>query len=441
MWVFTKVADWFDKTREDNDRWIDQGLQPWVASTLYDDSPWYRNVGIYTAAGTLFALNKFTTTVASGFVDVLRVGDGISEGGWGYGKDALRILSIVGPFFKAVRYAGPLVRSLPGGSRLARYSLTLEPGVNIAKGEFGGRCGWVTAARLLRLTGSRPFAQVSDVARGHGIALEETGKISILKLVPALRNLGADAQVINLAQEAKGASILARDALTTEEALARVLSANPNGAVMVGLKWTKEGGGVGRHAMIAVRDTFGGISFIDRSGLAVKRLADLGSKYPGIGGASLRAEAVLVQNAGWVQTMGTVPTMAEIIRAAARGSGLEDAPIMQDSLPNPGNTSPPPTTNSGNASTNLGNASTNKATSPGRFYYDSACHQAIPDSPRFICTSRRYFRVDKPVTLSEIAQLAYGDWNKWPIIYDANRTVLGSTPQAGSRPGQILLIP
>src|SRR5262249_10565740 len=83
MWIFSKVADWFDKTRAENVAWIDRELQPWVATTLYDDSHWYRKVGVWTAAGTLHALNKFTTTVASGFVDVLRVEDGIRKGGWG----------------------------------------------------------------------------------------------------------------------------------------------------------------------------------------------------------------------------------------------------------------------------------------------------------------------------------------------------------------------
>src|SRR6202035_4669993 len=34
MWVFTEIADWFDKTRADNEKWIDSELQPWVATTL-----------------------------------------------------------------------------------------------------------------------------------------------------------------------------------------------------------------------------------------------------------------------------------------------------------------------------------------------------------------------------------------------------------------------
>jgi hypothetical protein len=116
MWVLTKVADWFDQTRADNDAWVDQYLQPWVATTLYEDSPWYRNVGVWAASGVLYSLNKFTTTVASGFVDVLRVGDGMKERGWGYGKDALRILMILGPAVRGARYAVSLVPSDPYGS-------------------------------------------------------------------------------------------------------------------------------------------------------------------------------------------------------------------------------------------------------------------------------------------------------------------------------------
>lgn len=77
MWVFTEIADWFDRTRHKNEKAIDSWLQPWVATTLKEDSPWYRNVGIYSVSGAAYALNKFTTTVAAGFVDVLRIGDGV----------------------------------------------------------------------------------------------------------------------------------------------------------------------------------------------------------------------------------------------------------------------------------------------------------------------------------------------------------------------------
>src|SRR2546428_430742 len=43
-------------------------------------------------------------------------------------------------------------------------------------------------------------------------------------------------------------------------------------------------------------------------------------------------------------------------------------------------------------------------------------------------------------TLSSIAQQAYGDSNKWQIIYDANKQVIGSDPNL-IHPGQVLYIP
>jgi hypothetical protein len=321
MWIFTKLADWFDKTREDNDRWVDSQLQPWVATTLYDDSPWYRNVGVWTASGVLYALNKFTTTVASGFVDVLRLGDGVQEGGWGYGKDALRLLMVVGPALKAVRYAGPLARGLGALApelRATRWSLSLVQAVDVSGGT-SGNCAWVAAARLLRLTGARPLAELGDVARWSGLAASETGGIgSVGELVPALRNLGADARAVNLGAEAKAANLFGRGAASTSQALAKVAAANPNGAVMFGVRWMSRGRTVG-HALIAVRDTFGGITIIDRLGGTVKSLAELERFYPGISGAVVDAEAVVAENSVVVKSLGTVPTLAEVVSQAAPG--------------------------------------------------------------------------------------------------------------------------
>jgi len=43
-------------------------------------------------------------------------------------------------------------------------------------------------------------------------------------------------------------------------------------------------------------------------------------------------------------------------------------------------------------------------------------------------------------TLYSIAQRAYDDGNKWQIIYDANKQVIGSDPNL-LRPGEVLYIP
>ena len=283
MWVLTEIADWFDKTRTDNEAWIDSQLQPWVATTLYDDSPWYRNVGVWTAAGTLYALNKFTTTVASGFVDVLRLGDGVKEGGWGYGKDALRLLMVIGPALRGARWAVSLIPAVDASPTV-------------------GNCTWVAAARLLRLTGAKPLAQLGDVAGWSGLQAGQTAGAWPQELIPALRFLGASARagkpIANMAD------------------LAEVVGQNPQGAVMFSVNWTMGGRSVG-HTLFAVRNFFGGISIIDRSGRVVKSLAELNSLYPGIGAATIDAATVIADNTMVVKSLGTVPTLANVISQAA----------------------------------------------------------------------------------------------------------------------------
>ena len=43
-------------------------------------------------------------------------------------------------------------------------------------------------------------------------------------------------------------------------------------------------------------------------------------------------------------------------------------------------------------------------------------------------------------TLFSIAQQAYGDGNQWPVIYNANKQVIGSDPNV-IRSGEVLFIP
>jgi hypothetical protein len=283
MWVFTEIADWFDKTRKDNEAWIDSTLQPWVGSTLYDDSPWYRNVGIYTAAGALYSVNKFTTTVASGFVDVLRIGDGVQQGGWGYGKDALRLLMVIGPVLRGARFAVSLIPAVDASPTV-------------------GNCTWVAAARLLRLTGVRPLAQLSDVAMASGVDAAQTAGAWPSELGPALRSLGASVRV--------GQSI------AKMSDLAETVAQNPQAATMFSVNWTMNGQQVG-HTLVAVRDFMGGMSFIDRSGRIVKNLAELNDLYPGIKSAVLDAGTVIAENTMVVKSLGTVPTLSNIISQAA----------------------------------------------------------------------------------------------------------------------------
>jgi hypothetical protein len=385
MWIFTEIADAFDQVRKDNDAWIDSELQPWVGSTIYEDSPWYRNVGIWVAGGTLYSLNKFTTTVASGFVDILRIGDGVKEGGWGYGQDALRALAIVGPALRAARYAGSLVASVD-----------ILPRV--------GNCSWVAAARLLRLTGTRPLAKVADLARWSGLEVGETGPAFVREVVPALRHLGAKVHEVG--------------GVTSMEALAEVVARNPNAMVLFSVEWTMNGRAVG-HTLGAVRNFFGGMSIVDRSGRVVHQLAQLEGLYPSIGNATLYANDTIavIRNSAWVAVADGLPALSRAVRTAES--------LLRES--------------SGDKTSHAA-----KGKGPvGQFYSDKNCLR-IEASERpvtDICATLRYFRAERSVTLWEVAHLAYGDGKKWQNIYDKNRAILGGNPNAGARAGQVLLIP
>jgi hypothetical protein len=300
MWIFTDVADWFDKTRNDNDAWIDAQLQPWVATTLYDDSPWYRNLGVWTAAGTLYALNKFTTTIASGFVDVLRLGDGVKEGGWGYGKDALRLLMVVGPAL-----------------RTARYAVSLVPAVDALQ---LNNCSWVAAARLLRLTGARPLAELSDVAKWMGLGAEETAEIWPRELTPAMRSLGANVREGSLQTG------------TIKELAKVTLRENPQAATLFSVRFNMGGESVG-HTLIAVRSVFGGMKIIDRTGRMVNSLIELEDLYPGIGSATVDAKVVVGQNTIAVKSLGTLPTLANVVSQGS--SGFDGSPAKGAPRPDP----------------------------------------------------------------------------------------------------------
>ena len=52
----------------------------------------------------------------------------------------------------------------------------------------------------------------------------------------------------------------------------------------------------------------------------------------------------------------------------------------------------------------------------------------------------RFHTVERGDWLSKLAQRYYGDMHKWPIIYEANRKVVGADP-ALIKPGQKLWIP
>jgi LysM repeat protein len=418
MWVFTEIADWFDKTRQDNEKFIDSELQPWVATTLYEDHSWYRNVGVWTAAGTLYALNKFTTTVAAGFVDVLRLGDGVQEGGWGYGKDALRLLMVVGPVLRGARYVIAGIQELDVGQ--AALNQLVKAGTPFATAlktiPWAGNCGWVAATRALRVTGTGVFSELSDVARAAGMDIADTGGLkSVTELQLPLRVLGASTKVAQVKGGMTG--------------LAELVAENPNGVVMFGVRWP--GGG---HALLAFRNFFGGLSLLDRSGKIYASLADL--PYKGIANGVIDAKALVINNSLAVTSLETVPTLANVITQASTDFGR--IPESNTNLPQSASQTQASAGSSAGASTSAHNSGT-ITSGTLTVTTNTVCIQRNSDVP-VTCSpvQTKTYKVGAGESLSIIAHRVYGDVSRWKDIADVNGI---KPPKYTIYPGQNLFLP
>lgn len=125
MWRFTEVADWFESKRAQSDKILNQ----WVESSNYSQ------MVMITAAST-----KALTTFGAGFVDVLRLGDGIKAGTVsGVATDALRFVAIF-----PVGKVASLVKSAKG---VASAKLVVDTG--------GPNCFWVASAKALAQIGHK----------------------------------------------------------------------------------------------------------------------------------------------------------------------------------------------------------------------------------------------------------------------------------------------
>lgn len=239
--VFVAVADWWGKQRE-----ISEGeLEEFI-----DRYPNLFGVGVATAVHTSMALG-------SGFVDLLRLGEGTAQGGWGYGRDALRLLVVAGPIFRGGRLL--LARATPNAT--------------------GPVCSYIASAGALRRTGTRFFVRASDlIAKSGGGA-----PTSMSQLLGLLRTFGA--KVRSLGQP------------STVADLQRLTATHRNGVVLFGIRWTRPSGAGAGHALYAFRDGLGRFRIADRTGRIVGQLSELNSSYANIGNATMQGTALLVENA------------------------------------------------------------------------------------------------------------------------------------------------
>ena len=368
MLAASDIADWWDEQHRQSKAELDR---------FVDNNPNLFGVIVATAVATAM-------DVGAGTVDSLRFGQGAAEGGVaGFGKDALRLIGLMGPL-------GRGAKMLQTASRAKLARLIVDPGGNI--------CGWVSGTQALRQTGTKAFAMVDDLAQALGKTVSELGGSRLADRVELFRQLGARIS-----------------ALRTVKTIEDIASMTPNnGAVTMfnifGKRLNNKGvlEDVG-HAVYAYRDNFGRLRILDRGGRAGKlgevfeSLEALAKKYCLQGQWALK-EAAVMENlfAKFMGSFGSAPVLALDAYALAGVNKMEHETVAQA----------------------------------------FEMHKVVMQRGKRALEgpTARYHTVASGDWLSKIAAKYYGNMHKWPVIYEANRDVVGPDPNL-IRPGQRLVIP
>ena len=165
MHAASDIADWWDEQHR-------------VSSNALDD--------MVDAHPNWFSVTVAETsmTLGAGLVDVLRLGEGVAEGGVkGYLHDGLRLLQVA-----------------PAAGKLSRFVLA-----RVLVDAGGDICTWMSATKALRQVGVSSFATVDDLARAAGFGkVSELGGAFVDALLPALRSLGARVTALPVLRDISG---------------------------------------------------------------------------------------------------------------------------------------------------------------------------------------------------------------------------------------------
>lgn len=271
MWYFTEVADWFDRNRADSQKILDR----WVEDSGY-------NGAVMAAASTTSAFMTF----GAGFVDLLRLGDGVSEGTLkGVGHDALRLFAIL-----PIGRISNVIRSTTG---LSGARLIVDVG--------GPNCFWVASAKALRHLSYRYngklFTSVEDVAKAIKMPIDKLWQVPKLSIGMArLQQMGAKVgPVVRVSHFDDLAKMIPRD----------------GSVVMVAVDVMKNEMLLGKHAIYIFRNTFGQVRIMDRTVSATrdvyKSLDELAPIYAA--SALVPFEASVIQNIFVKHVAGDIPRL------------------------------------------------------------------------------------------------------------------------------------
>jgi hypothetical protein len=274
MWKFTELAEWWEGKHKESDA----ALDGWVESSNYSEG------AMIVAAST-----KALMTFGAGFVDVLRLGDGVKDGTLkGMGTDAMRALAIF-PVGKAAN----LFKSARG---VTLAKVVVDTG--------GPNCFWVASAKAFTQIGQRfngkLLVSVEDLAKALGMPMTKIKQIPNLSTgIGYLKELGAKVGPVRRISDAAD--------------IAKMVPLN-GGVVMIAVH-VKRGTTTAGHAFYAYRNSIGQIRYMDR---------EVGK----MGAEGIRSVFTSIEEIGVLYGAKLIPYEAALIENVVVKSVLHEAPRL-----------------------------------------------------------------------------------------------------------------
>lgn len=271
MVALSKYADWWDQQKAQTETILTEWVQ---------DNPQWWAVGVATGV-------QSSMDLGAGFVDVLRFGEGMAEGGLkGFGKDALRVLAILGPLGKA---GGMLSRVL--NMQMIRLAVRVK-GVN-------GPCTFQAVNNITSIVRGRSyFITLKDMAAAVGRPLG-----SLVEAAPGKMKLSSSVEKAIEFMISQGIKVSRMGQAKTVQDVTR-LAKTEDGVVIFAIRCvvkTKTGPLKEiNHSVIAVRDALGQVRFADYGGQYFRSLEALVERWGTVQGSMGLMEK---QAVGLVNTM------------------------------------------------------------------------------------------------------------------------------------------
>lgn len=320
-------------------------------------------------------------------LDMMHLGTGAAEGSkLGVAEDVLRLLSVT-PVGKVVRGTGNLLVPSVGSiaQRLSNFAIWRQV--------RGGVCGLIAAAQAMQRTGSSIVVPLAEIAKKAGRPLDAISRdgMNIVEIAKALRGLGAHVS------ETSGRYIRTWQELATH-------ARGVDGVTLAFIGGIRNGKPVG-HFIVVGRGSGGSIQIFDRAGV-FSTLDDLSRRYRV--NFQLTNEPIL--NIGnWALDPALAnqldkfgPLAAVVVRVAAMITLNPSVPVARlqadfDAFLADRNTGPLPPNPS-------------------------------PGPPPASDVMAMHYVPAQGAMLSKVSMSYYGTHHMWPLIWDANRELIGPNP-------------